>query len=97
MAIVLLVVRLTSRAAVDPVRRAAQELFVNPGTSRQTARVDSCDQISTNPTARIYLCNVTAKNCNRFFQIAVFRKSPFATPVWAPTAALRHPCTPIHS
>ena len=94
---VLLVGRLTSGSAGDPVRRAAQALFVDPGTSRQTARVDTCDQIGTNPAARIYLCNVTAKSCNRFFQIAVFRKSLFATPVWAPSAALRHPCTPIHS
>jgi hypothetical protein len=96
-AIVLLAARLTAGSPVDHVRRAAQALFVDPATSRPTARVDSCNQIGANPSARIYLCNVTAKDCSRYFQIAVFRRSLSAVPVWAPAVALRHPCTPIHA
>jgi hypothetical protein len=96
-ALVLLAARLTAGPPVDHVRSAAQALFVDPATSKPTAHVDSCNQIGSNPSARIYLCNVTAKDCSRYFQIAVFRKSPFATPVWAPAVALRHPCTPIHA
>ncbi len=89
---------LTSGSASDQVRRTVQSLFVDPATSRQTAHVDTCDQIGANSEARIYLCNVTATNCSRFFQFAVYRESIFgATPLWAPTYALRHPCTPIHS
>ncbi len=59
--------------------------------------MQSCDQIGTRAAARIYLCDVTAKNCSRYFQIAFFRESESATPVWAPEVALQHPCTPIHS
>ena len=96
-AVVLLVALVTSGPAGDQARSAAQALFVDPGTSRQTARVESCDQIGGNPSARIYMCDVTARDCSRFFQIAVYRKSLSAIPVWAPAVALRHPCTPIHS
>jgi hypothetical protein len=96
-AAVLLVVRLTAGPPGDHVRSAAQSLFVDPATSRPTAHVDSCDQIGSNPAARIYMCDVTAPDCSRYFQIAVFRKSFSALPVWAPAVALRHPCTPIHA
>jgi hypothetical protein len=89
---------LMSNQASDHARRAVQAWFVNPETSRRTARVDSCDQIAANTEARIYLCDVTATNCTRFFQFAVYRESTYgATPVFAPTFALRHPCTPIHT
>jgi hypothetical protein len=96
-AVVLLVALVTSGPTADPARNAAQALFVDPGTSKQTARVESCDQIGGNPAARIYMCDVTARDCSRYFQIAVYRKSLSAIPVWAPAVALRHPCTPIHS
>lgn len=96
-AVVLLVVRLTAGSPGNRVLGAAQALFVDPGTSRQTAHVESCDQIGANPAARIYMCDVTAKSCSRFFQIAVYRGSLSAVPVWAPAFALRHPCTPIHA
>ena len=89
--------RLETGSRVDHARDAAQALFVDPATSRETARVDSCNQIGATAAARIYMCDVTAKDCSRFFQIAVYRNSPWATPVWAPSFALRHPCTPIHS
>ena len=93
----LLLVLVTSGPEADRARSAAQALFVDPGTSRQTAHVESCDQIGGNPAARIYMCDVTARDCSRYFQIAVYRKSLSAIPVWAPAVALRHPCTPIHS
>ena len=89
---------LTNGQTSDQTRRAVQSWFVNPETSRRTARVDSCDQIGANTEARIYLCDVTAANCTRFFQFAVSREAAHgAIPVFAPTFALRHPCTPIHS
>jgi hypothetical protein len=88
---------LTTGSPAGGVRDAAQALFVDPATSKATAHVDSCDQIGANRTARIYMCDVTAKDCSRFFQIAVYRNSPWAAPVWAPSFALRHPCTPLHS
>ena len=96
-AVVLVVALVTSGPERDQARSAAQALFVDPGTSKQTARVESCDQIGGNPAARIYMCDVTAPECSRYFQIAVYRKSLSAIPVWAPAVALRHPCTPIHS
>ena len=95
--VVLLVALVTSGPEGDQARSAAQALFVDPGTSKQTAHVESCDQIGGNPAARIYMCDVTARDCSRYFQIAVYRKSLSAIPVWAPAVALRHPCTPIHS
>ena len=96
-AVVLLVALVTSGPAGDQARSAAQALFVDPGTSKQTAHVESCDQIGGNPAARIYMCDVTAPDCSRYFQIAIFRKSLSALPVWAPAVTLRHPCTPIHA
>ena len=96
--VIVIVSRLTSGSPGDHAREAVQQLFVNPATSTKTAHVDSCDQIGANAEARIYLCNVTAPNCTRFFQFAVYRESIYgATPVSAPTFALRHPCTPLHS
>jgi hypothetical protein len=87
-----------SGSASDHARRAVQSLFMDPATSRRTAHVDSCDQIRENAEERIYICDVTATNCARFFQFAVYRESSYgATPVSAPTFALLHPCTPIHS
>ena len=95
---ILIVNWFTSSSANDDARRAIQSLFVNPAASRQTAHVDSCDQIGANAQARIYLCDVTATNCTRFFQFAVYRESIYgAEPVSAPTFALSHPCIPIHS
>ena len=89
---------LTNGQTSDHTRRAVQSWFVNPETSRRTARVDSCDQIGANTEARIYLCDVTAANCTRYFQFAVSREAAYgATPVSAPTYVLRHPCTPIHA
>lgn len=96
--VVLLVSWFTSGSESDHARRAVQSLFVNPATSKRTAHVDSCDQIGANAGARIYLCDVTATNCTRFFQFDVYRESVYgAEPVSAPTIALRHPCIPIHS
>ena len=89
---------LTNGPNSDHTRRAVQSWFVNPETSKRTARVDSCDQIGANTEARIYLCDVTTASCRRYFQFAVYREAAYgATPVSAPTYALRHPCTPIHS
>jgi hypothetical protein len=96
--VVVTVCWLTSGSASDHARLAVQSLFVNPATSRRTAHVDSCDQIGANAEARIYLCDVTARNCTRFFQFVVYRESIYgATPVSAPAFALSHPCIPIHS
>jgi|AmaraimetFIIA100_FD_contig_41_12242750_length_582_multi_4_in_0_out_0_2 hypothetical protein len=94
----LIVVWSANSSASDRADKAVQSLFVNPATSTRTARVDNCDQIGANPSARIYLCDVTAKGCSRYFQFAVFRESVYgAVPVSAPSIALRHPCIPIHS
>jgi hypothetical protein len=88
----------TAGSPGDRVLAAVQPLFVDPATAQQTARVDSCDQIGSSTAARIYLCNVTARTCSRYFQFAVFKDPAYAAmPVWAPAVALRHPCTPIHS
>lgn len=96
--VVLVVGWLTRGSTRDDVRNAVQSLFVDPATSTQTGHVDDCDQIGADTTARIYLCDVTAKNCRRYFQFAVFRESVYgAVPLSAPIFALRHPCVPIHS
>lgn len=96
--VVAIVSWLTTASTSDHARRAVQSWFVNPETSKRTAHVDSCNQIGANTEARIYLCNVTATNCTRFFQFAVYRESSYgATPLFAPTFAFRHPCTPLHS
>jgi len=89
---------LTGASPGEHARSAAQTLFVDPATSRQTAHVKSCGQIGANAEARIYICNVVATNCARFFQVAVYRDSIYgASPVFAPAYALLHPCTPIHT
>jgi hypothetical protein len=88
----------TRGAASNRVRSAVQSLFVDSATSARTAHVDNCQQIGAETGARIYLCDVTAKNCRRYFQFAVFRESVYgAVPVSAPSYALQHPCVPLHS
>jgi hypothetical protein len=90
--------RARSGSASDQARSAVQSLFVNPATSRRTATVDSCDQIGESPGARIYLCDVTAPSCTRYFQFAVYRAPSYgAMPVTAPAFALQHPCIPLHT
>src|SRR5579871_5164490 len=90
--------RLTATSPSAHARTAVQTLFVNPTTSRPTARVQSCGQIGSNIEARIYMCQVVATTCSRFFQFAVYRDPVYgATPVFAPSFALIHPCTPIHT
>jgi len=89
---------LTGSSPSEHARAAVQTLFVNPTTSRRTARVQSCGQIGANFEARIYMCQVVATDCSRFFQFAVYRDAVYgATPVFAPAFALIHPCTPIHT
>lgn len=82
----------------DHARAAVQSLFVDPSTSRSTAHVQSCGQIGANVDARIYMCQVVTTSCMRFFQFAVYRDAVYgAAPVFAPTYALIHPCTPLHT